>query len=530
MRETQIAFQARPLEASSERSQISLEDVVAFLRRYHRLILLVFGFCVLATYVTLSLLTEQYDTTATVIVKMGRENLDPPSTARNSVFSTGVRHEDVMSEIELIKSPLLLQQVVDEIGPEAFKDHRVPPPGLIGKAKYYTKLVLRFGKQQYKNLLYALSLKRRLDDRDGAVVELVGDLSMTWQKDTDVFQVSLRMADPTLSKRILDQLLHDYLLLHTEIRRGHGVEEFMNSESTKLESNLVAAEEAEDKWKAAHDLSSVKDQRPLYLQTIRDLANEHDQTMRDIQTATRQLESLKELIRSTPENMKQSQQDVTSPVINSYRQRLTVLQAERAELLSKYKEGSTVIVNKNEEIDRLKGLIGGERDTETAAVTITANPVRQDLEKKLHETEIAISGLEARSTAQVGQLRDLQGKLSAFDTADSHLRDLQRNRELLEAQYVSVAKRKEDTELSGALDSSRISNVAIVAPPWTDPEPAYPRKMLLMYVSMGVGLVLGIALALLLNYLDDEVHSVSDVQNILGAPCFGSLPAGAGAS
>ena len=75
------------------------------------------------------------------------------------------------------------------------------------------------------------------------------------------------------------------------------------------------------------------------------------------------------------------------------------------------------------------------------------------------------------------------------------------------------------------LNSDHISNVDIISPPTTNPEPAYPRKMLLMYVSLGVGLVLGIALALLLHYLDDEVRQAEDVRGILGVPCLGVVPA-----
>ena len=518
---SQITLNAYRLEASSDAAQISVHDIGAFLRRYYVVILIVFACCVAGTYLTLSFLTEQYDTKASVIVKIGRENLDPPSTARNNVFSTGVRHEDVMSEIELIKSPALIEGVVRELGPETFKDHRVAPSGLFAKTKYYIKVALRFGKNQYKNLLYALSLKKRLGDEEAAVVELGGDLTATWQKDTDVIEIALRMPDPALSQRILNQLLNDYFVLRVEVRRGAGVDEFMLSESNKVKSQLAEAEAAEDTWKRSHDLSSVKDQRPLYLQQIRDLSAEHDQTLRDIQTAMRQLSSLTALLKSTPDDRKQSQQEVPNPVIETYRQRLTVLQSERAELLSKYNENSTVIANKNDEIERLKTLVRNEQSTQTSAVTFVANPVRQDLEKRQHEEEIAISGLGARSQAQVSQLNSLKLRMSSFDLADDHLRDLERNRELLETQYMSLAKRKGDADITGALDTNHISNVSLISPPWTDPEPAYPRKMLLMYVALGVGLVLGLGFALMLQYLNDDVRDVKDVQRLLGVPCLG---------
>jgi uncharacterized protein involved in exopolysaccharide biosynthesis len=512
-------------EAVPERTQISMDDIFTVLRRYWSTILIVFLCCVGGTYLTLSFLTEQYDTKALLIVKLGRENLDAPSDARNNVFSTGVRHEEVMSEIELMKSPTLIDEVVEELGPDAFKATRVVPPGFFAKIKFYVKAVVHWGKGEYKELLYALGLQKRLDDREAAINELTGDLSVTWQKDTDTFEVAIRMADPELSRRILNQLLADYFVRRIEVRRGAGVTEFMSGESRQLESELAKAEKEEDAWKAQQHLSSVKDEMPLYLQRVKDLASEHDQTIRDIQTAEKQRDSLVSLIKDAPVSERQSQQDVPNPVIENYRQRLTALQAERAELLGKYKEGSTVIANKDDEIGRLRALIGKEQGTQTSTVTTGLNPVRQELEKRLHETEIAISGLTARSETQRAQLADLQGQVQRFDTAGDHLHDLERTRDLLESQYVALAKRKADADVAGALDASHVSNVAVVSAPYTEPQPAAPKKMLLMYVAIGAGLILGIGLALLLNYLDDEVHQVQDVRGILGVPCFGVVPA-----
>lgn len=511
--------------AIPERTKITIPMLRHFFQKYWLTILLVFLGCVAATYLTLGFLTEQYDTTASIIVKLGRENLDPPSDARNNVFSTGVRHEEVMSEIELIKSPALLNMVVDKLGPDAFKAHRTVPPGLIAKAKFYTKATLRWGKTQYNNLLYMLDLKKRVDDRQAALDELGHDLTVTWQKETDVFEVSLRMPDPSLSQQILDLLLRGYIVEHTTIRKGAGIPEFMQSESAHVRSELATAEQNETDWKSRQHISSPKDQLPLLLGRIRDLSAEYDQTSRDIQTATRQRDVLTGLLRQTSENLKQTQQDVPSPSIETYRQRLAVLQAERADLLNRYNEHSIVVSNKNDEIERMRALIRSEPATQVAAVTTGVNPARQEMERRLHDEEIAIAGLTARSNAQKMQLSQLQGSLQQFDKAGDRLRGLERNRELLESEYVSLEKRRQDADLAGALDTGHISNVSIISPPWTSPEPAYPRKMLLMYVACGVGLVLGLALALLLNYLDDTIYFVDQASSALGAPCLGTLSA-----
>src|SRR5262249_44470441 len=114
--------------------RITLAQVKAFLPRYKWVIAGVFLATVVSAYVGLSLTTEQYDANAALLVKLGRENLDPPPTARNGILSTGLRREELGSEVQILRSADLFGQVVDTIGVEAFQVKRVPPPGLVAKA------------------------------------------------------------------------------------------------------------------------------------------------------------------------------------------------------------------------------------------------------------------------------------------------------------------------------------------------------------------------------------------------------------
>src|SRR4051812_31914845 len=115
--------------------RITLDQVREFLPKYRWTIALVFVSTVVSAYAALSLMTELYETRSGLLVRLGRENLDPPPTAKNTVLSTGVRREDIGSEAQLLGSPDLIARVVDAIGPEAFEPHRIVPSSLAGKGK-----------------------------------------------------------------------------------------------------------------------------------------------------------------------------------------------------------------------------------------------------------------------------------------------------------------------------------------------------------------------------------------------------------
>jgi uncharacterized protein involved in exopolysaccharide biosynthesis len=171
------------------------------------------------------------------------------------VLSTGVRREELGSEVQILGSTDLLGEVVDELGVEAFRVTRVPPPTLFAKVRFYAKEGLRWTKRQYQEALYALNLKRRLGEREAAIALLLDELHAEPQKDSDVIALSLRLADPALAVRVEEALIHKYLGRRVEVRRNPGVKEFFDRETRELAGELTRAEEDVQAWKRQRGLT-----------------------------------------------------------------------------------------------------------------------------------------------------------------------------------------------------------------------------------------------------------------------------------
>lgn len=489
---------SRGVEVPYEGQTVQWVDVQEFLGRYKWLILIVFLLVPAGTYGVMQFLSDKYDTTASLLVKIGRENVDPPPVARNTnLFSAGLRREEVISETEFLKSPFLVAKVVDTIGTEAFKPVRKKPDSLIAQLKFHAKAAARLLKTQYDEALYALQLKRRLDDRENAILEIKNSLTATNTKDTDVIVLQLRMGDPDLSKRILSTLLDNYFQLRIEVRQNRGVNRFLVDEAAKVKAELEQVESIRERWKRRANLSSAKEQKTFLLAQIRELESERDKMAREALAAENQLKELGGMLATTPETLKHSQQEVPSASAHALRQRLAVLQSERAQLTSKYQPDSATMQNVNQEIKQLQALIAAEKPTETGSVTVQVNPLWQDLERRLHDAKVHLAGLKSREALQENQLTALQNQLRSIDSADAKLESIERERQLAEANYLSIMKRKEDAEISEQLDLSRISNISVLTPPVSTIEPVYPKKIFLMGISLGVGLLLGLGLAFL---------------------------------
>ena len=86
-------------------------------------------------------------------------------------------------------------------------------------------------------------------------------------------------------------------------------------------------------------------------------------------------------------------------------------------------------------------------------------------------------------------------------------------------------KRLKDADVESQLDLSRISNVSVAIPPAATLEPVYPRKLLITALSLVVGLLLGVALGIVLEWTSDTVRDEEDVESLTELVCLGNFGA-----
>ena len=502
--------------------RITFAQVRRFIPQYKWVILGVFAFTTLAAYASLSLITELYDVRSALLVKLGRENLDAPITARNGVFSTGIRREELGSEVQFLRSTKLVEQVVDEMGVDAFRVTRVPPSALLAKAKFYTKAGLRWVKDRYQDTLVALDLKKRLNERDAAVAMLIDRLVAEPQKDSDVIHLSLRLADPQLGIRIQETLVEKYLAHRVDVRRNRGVKEFFEREVSELRARLENAERHANEWRAKSQLTLPSEQKALLLRQIREVSAERERSISRVQALGGQVREARGLMNGTAERVSAAQVETNSQV-QQLRERLTRLESERAKLLTTYLPAASPVGIVEAEIATVRELLAKPHESEIGSVTTAPNPIRQQLEQVVTQDRVQLTGLTAQIAAQQRQLDRLHAELKALEVADVTLLELDRERVLAEQTYLSAIKRLSEADIESELDVSRISNVAVASAPAASLTPVYPRKLLLMALALALGLVFGVGLAALLEWTSDTVHDADDASAATDLTCLATF-------
>src|ERR1700733_3844336 len=125
----------------SEEQSITWAELRSLFHRYRWLILATFTICLATGWLTLQIFfTDLYETKASLLVKIGRENAETPSTVVNGRgLGQGERIQDINSEVQLLSSRALIESAVDKIGPEAFKSVLKRPDSIWGYPKFLIK-------------------------------------------------------------------------------------------------------------------------------------------------------------------------------------------------------------------------------------------------------------------------------------------------------------------------------------------------------------------------------------------------------
>jgi uncharacterized protein involved in exopolysaccharide biosynthesis len=177
-------------------------------------------------------------------------------------------------------------------------------------------------------------------------------------------------------------------------------------------------------------------------------------------------------------------------------------------------------------------LIAAERDRDVfGRETVAPNPLREILNRDLVSAR-------ARLTALGSQRDGLRDQLNEARTTLAHLRDkrveaerMGREVELAKAVYLQNTKRLDDARLMIGLRRHQLTNIAVTEPPRATAGSHSPKQVALVALLGAVlGLALGVATALVLDFFNWSLRTRDDVEFYLGVPALAAVPAIAGPS
>jgi capsular exopolysaccharide synthesis family protein len=443
---------------------------------------------------------------------------------QSSVLDTGkgglvINQEDPayrMTQLRLLQSPALARQVIltlDLQNNPSFLGGQASPGIIASLRKIFSRSAgAETAGQAQQSPANQIPIVKETQVREQLTAEqiarlepyedtLIANMTVEPEPGTNLVRIGYKHTNPLMSQVIVTKVAEIFILNNSdrETIGSQRASELISKELADLQVQIRQREEAKLRYARENNLPQTKDPGG---NIPADRLTKLSQQLLEAEEQRKNLQSLYEaaLRQNDPNAVPEI---IENKRIQALREKLDQLKAERDELLVVYTEEYPAVKKKNAQIKNIedalsvapKEVISSMKSRYEAALA-KENALRRDFE--------AARGVTSQQNYAQIQMNMLDQQLETDKQYAAML--LQRQRELQ------------------IKDSDRPNNISVVnaARPGAMVGPARTRNILIAFL---LALAAGVGLAFLLDYLDDSLKSVDDVDRYLHLPALALIPA-----
>ncbi len=485
---------------SVRRSDPTLRDLLAPLFRRKRMI--VFTFCGIMLGTAIAALFASSMHQASMEILVDQERVDPTVTSQ-STQSAGspspVTDTQVNSEIELLKSPDLLEEVV-----LATHLQNVERKSLVNRIVY--------GKQD--DAWYVARAVDHLGDK----------LGIKQVTKTNMIGVKYTLTDPQRAYKVLTTLADRYLEKHLVVHRPPGSYEFFASQAQKYQQALQESEaQLGDFSKASGDSAPELEKAATAQQVVDSTAALHE-FQQKIAADKQRIEEQEARLKTTPDRSPTQQvSDSAQSLLQGLQADLLDKEIKKTQLTLKYDPSYPLVQEINQEIALTQAAIAQAEKLQYVNQTTDRDPIYLRVLEDIVNTRADLASHQASAAAIADTIRGLQKQLVDLDQRTLKQADLAREVKTNEANYLLYVSKREQERTSDALDEKRISNVAIAVPPVLPVLPVISAALVLI-IGVVLACFVSAAVAFIAEYLNPSLRTPAEVLEVLRIPVLASVP------
>jgi polysaccharide biosynthesis transport protein len=383
--------------------------------------------------------------------------------------------------------------------------------------------------------------------QDEAIEQMRKDIEIELVHDRDqltAFNIYYSSHEPRAAQQVTKELTNLFITENLEARQeqSENTTRFLETHLEEARKSLSEQEERIREFKDQH-LGDLPGQLQTNLQILSGLQTQLAAEQEALNRAKQQsvyLESLLGQYRSVQRSSTSA--DSVSMGLSAVQQELDRLQARLADLSSHYTDRHPDVRKVREQIakaQKMKQQITDELKAKAAAPVTedsSENGPRSDteiremapmgeLQSQLKVNRIEIANRERTSEDLKGRIAEYQARLNREPVREQQLADLTRNYDQSRANYESLLKKRNDSELATSLERRQQGeHFRILDPPSLPVKPFFPNRLKLSAIGLAVGLVLGGAVTAGAELIDDRLYSEKELKELLPVDVIAEIP------
>ncbi|MEO6392922.1 MAG: polysaccharide biosynthesis tyrosine autokinase [Pyrinomonadaceae bacterium] len=333
---------------------------------------------------------------------------------------------------------------------------------------------------------------------------LQGGLSVKQQPDTRIINISFRHSDPQVAAKIANAVSQTFVTQNIERKTetGETAGDFLQNRIARLQSEIQQGEEQLNNYARNHDIISLKPEQNTVVERLSGLSRElldAEKERIDAETAYRA---------GGTASAAEAQVDANAKGLDEAEAELSALKQKRAQLLIEY-------TPKYPEVQAVDAQIAAKQkyidDTRSRKTRVAATNLRTRYEQAKSKEDTLRAAYERQRAEAIKQNE-------AAVNYNIMQQQIETNKSLLDG-LLQRAK-ENDVVMAGTPNNINVVDWAPVPG-----GPIAPNRFRSVMLAFLISLVLGVALARYLEYLDDSIHTADEVEKLLRLPALAVIPA-----
>jgi capsular exopolysaccharide synthesis family protein len=336
--------------------------------------------------------------------------------------------------------------------------------------------------------------------RPPEVAAFLGSLNVRRVPSSRLMEVSYESTDPVLAARILNAHLDNFKAQNIQSRYEATLEatRFLTSQLNELKLTVKQSEDARINYERQNQIWSVDDKSNMTTQRLLDL----DKQLTDAQGETLKKQALYEYAKAGDiDAVPEIRADALLQDLQKRRADLSVLYTEA---VNQYGPNFPKVLRFQAQLKEVDDQIARE-----------SKGIVLQLESDYREAKQKEGLIRQALEQQKAVTNDMAEKMVQYNI-------LKRESEADKSLYEGLLTKLKEAGISEGLKSS---NIRVVDPAMIPSYPARPAKARNIALAFLVGLVGGIGLALLREYLDNTVKTPDDIETLTRLPSLAVVPA-----
>lgn len=434
----------------------------------------------LAAAVWIGLTPPQYRAHSTIL--LGAQRVSTPRTE-------AMADKAIDSEMALLASPVLVREVLADLGVVPAASPRSPSAASFdGKVRAFSK-----------------------------------DVETNRVEDTNVVEVAYRGTDPRFAAAFVNKLLAKHVERIARLNSQPDERRFYQGQREVVYKRLETARDALSRFRERQGSDLAPGDDAELHKALAQLDTDRGTAESQLAEAQARAAYLHKEIGKYPAKIAAESDVRQSEPVRLLEQRLTQLEVQRSEAITKYTPTSTVVRDLDAQIAETRKLLSGREVAQTVGTKTAVNPTYQTVEIDLVQRQAEAVALAARVRALAAEQGKVRAQISRLANLAPELERLQNDDKSASDAYLDYMKKVEEARLTRALDQSGLVNISILEPAEVPGSPEPAKKPFKLLIGLVASLALAVAVALLRERLDPAVNSGGQAERMTGVPVIESI-------